>query len=167
MCCARLCAASVLGAPVFPAQRGLGVELQHVIVCGVPKLPVFGFLDLTAGVDGFAVVATTGERLSNANNRGRKATTHTPRHTAPAAPKPPAPRSSSRRAAGYSTSLSVRSTALPLEYLRELGVVPAEVAVAVVNDPLEWVLAGWSVASQPGCAYDQYEVEKAITKRGP
>lgn len=39
-----------------------------------------------------------------------------------------------RRPAGYSTWLSVRSTALALEYLRELGVVPAA-AVVVVGDP--------------------------------
>lgn len=49
-----------------------------------------------------------------------------------------------RRAAGYSSWLSVSSTALPLEYLRELGVVPAVSAPAVVNDPLEWLLADYS-----------------------
>ncbi|MCA1677584.1 MAG: site-specific integrase [Actinobacteria bacterium] len=49
-----------------------------------------------------------------------------------------------RRAAGYSTWLSVRSTALPLAYLRELGVVPAAPAAAVVEDPLERLLAGYS-----------------------
>jgi integrase/recombinase XerD len=48
-----------------------------------------------------------------------------------------------RRAAGYSSWLSVRSTALPLEYLRELGVVPAERAPAEVDDPLERMLAGF------------------------
>ncbi len=37
-----------------------------------------------------------------------------------------------RRAAGCSSWLSVRSMALPLEYLRELGVVPAVPAPAVV-----------------------------------
>jgi len=42
----------------------------------------------------------------------------------------------SRRAAGCSTWLSVRSTALPLEYLRELGIVPASASV-VVDDPIE------------------------------
>src|SRR5918992_153410 len=50
----------------------------------------------------------------------------------------------SRRAAGYSTWLSVRGTALPLEYLRELGVVPAAPAAAVVDDPLERLLADYS-----------------------
>src|SRR5512132_2213239 len=51
-----------------------------------------------------------------------------------------------RRAAGCSSWLSVRSTALPLEYLRELGVVPAApavVVVVVVDDPLERLLAGY------------------------
>jgi integrase/recombinase XerD len=47
-----------------------------------------------------------------------------------------------RRAAGYSTWLSVRSAALPLEYLRELGVVPAAPS-RVVDDPLERLLAGY------------------------
>ena len=45
-----------------------------------------------------------------------------------------------RRAAGYSTWLSVRSTALPLAYVCELGVVPT-VAPAVVDGPLERLLA--------------------------
>jgi integrase/recombinase XerD len=48
-----------------------------------------------------------------------------------------------RRAAGYSTWLSVRSTALPLEYLREVQVVPAVRARAGVGDPLERVLADY------------------------
>jgi len=48
-----------------------------------------------------------------------------------------------RRAAGYSTWLSVRSAALPLEYLRELGVVPAA-PTRVVDDPLERLLAGYT-----------------------
>ena len=48
-----------------------------------------------------------------------------------------------RRAAGYSSWLSVASMALPLEYLRELGVVPAAPAPAVVDDPLERLLAGY------------------------
>jgi site-specific recombinase XerD len=48
-----------------------------------------------------------------------------------------------RRAAGYSTWLSVRSTWLPLGYLRELGVVPAA-AAAVVDDPLGRLLADYS-----------------------
>ena len=48
-----------------------------------------------------------------------------------------------RRAAGYSSWLSVRSTVLPLEYLRELGVVPAAAASAVVEDPLERILADY------------------------
>jgi integrase/recombinase XerD len=48
-----------------------------------------------------------------------------------------------RRAAGYSTWLSARSTALPLGYLRELGVVPAATAPAAVDDPLERLLAGY------------------------
>ena len=49
-----------------------------------------------------------------------------------------------RRAAGYSLWLSVRSTALPLEYLRELGVVPAEMPAMVVEDPLERLLADYA-----------------------
>lgn len=49
-----------------------------------------------------------------------------------------------RRKAGYSTWLSVRSTALPLEYLRELGVVPATTSSAVMGDPLERLLAGYA-----------------------
>jgi integrase/recombinase XerD len=48
-----------------------------------------------------------------------------------------------RRAAGYSTWLSVRSAALPLGYLRELGVVPAALA-RVVDDPLERLLVGYT-----------------------
>ena len=48
-----------------------------------------------------------------------------------------------RRVAGYSSWLSVRSAALPLEYLRELGVVPAAAALAVVGDPLERILVGY------------------------
>jgi integrase len=48
-----------------------------------------------------------------------------------------------RRAAGYSTWLSVRSTALPLGYLRELEVVPVAPTLAVVHDPLERLLAGY------------------------
>ena len=48
-----------------------------------------------------------------------------------------------RRAGGYSTWLSLRSTALPLEYLRELGVVPGEMTSVVVDDPVELVLAGY------------------------
>jgi integrase/recombinase XerD len=49
-----------------------------------------------------------------------------------------------RRAAGYSTWLSVRSTALPLEYLRELGVVPAVTALGVTGDPVGRLLAEYS-----------------------
>ena len=49
----------------------------------------------------------------------------------------------SRRAAGYSTWLSVRSTALPLEYLRELGIVAAAASV-VVDDPIERMLADYA-----------------------
>src|SRR6266568_1040043 len=49
-----------------------------------------------------------------------------------------------RRAAGYSTWLSLRGTALPLEYLRELGAVPGQTTSAVADDPLERVLAGYS-----------------------
>jgi integrase/recombinase XerD len=45
-----------------------------------------------------------------------------------------------RRAAGFSTWLSVKSMSLPLEFLREFGAVPAESTVAV-NDPLERLLA--------------------------
>jgi integrase/recombinase XerD len=48
-----------------------------------------------------------------------------------------------RRAAGCSTWLSVRSTALPLGYLRELGVVPAATAPATVDDPVERLLEGY------------------------
>jgi integrase/recombinase XerD len=48
-----------------------------------------------------------------------------------------------RRAGGYSTWLSVRSTALPLEFLRELGAVPAELARAAVDDPIERLLADY------------------------
>jgi len=48
-----------------------------------------------------------------------------------------------RRAAGYSSWVSVRSTVLPLEYLREVGVVPAVTASAEVGDPLERVLADY------------------------
>jgi len=48
-----------------------------------------------------------------------------------------------RRAAGYSTWLSVRSTALPLEYLRGVEVVPAVREGAEVGDPLERVLADY------------------------
>lgn len=49
-----------------------------------------------------------------------------------------------RRAAGYSTWLSVRSTALPLEYLRELGVVLAVTASGVIDDPVGRLLADYS-----------------------
>jgi integrase/recombinase XerD len=49
-----------------------------------------------------------------------------------------------RRAAGYSTWLSVRSTALPFEYLRELGVVPAVIASGVTDDPVERLLVDYS-----------------------
>jgi len=48
-----------------------------------------------------------------------------------------------RRAAGYSTWLSVRSTSLPFAYLRELGVVPGATAPAAVDDPLERLLEGY------------------------
>jgi hypothetical protein len=48
-----------------------------------------------------------------------------------------------RRAAGYSTWLSVRSVALPLESLRELGVVPADLAPAAVDHPIERLLTGY------------------------
>jgi integrase/recombinase XerD len=47
-----------------------------------------------------------------------------------------------RRAAGWSTWLSVRSTALPLGYLRELGVVLAATP-AVAEGPLERLLEGY------------------------
>jgi integrase/recombinase XerD len=46
-----------------------------------------------------------------------------------------------RRAAGYSMWLAARSAALPLEYLRELGLVSA--ARVVAEDPIERVLAGY------------------------
>jgi integrase/recombinase XerD len=49
-----------------------------------------------------------------------------------------------RRAAGYSTWRSVRSTALPLGYLRELGVVPAAAALGVEDGPLDRLLADYS-----------------------
>jgi integrase/recombinase XerD len=48
-----------------------------------------------------------------------------------------------RRAAGRTTWVSPQSVTLPLEYLRELGVVPAA-AVAVVEGPLEVLLADYS-----------------------
>jgi integrase/recombinase XerD len=47
-----------------------------------------------------------------------------------------------RRAAGCSSWLSARSTALPLGYLRELGLVPAATA-PVVDGPLERLLADY------------------------
>jgi integrase/recombinase XerD len=50
----------------------------------------------------------------------------------------------SRRAAGYSTWVSVRSTALPLEYLCELGIVPGPRASVVVDDPIERLLADYA-----------------------
>jgi integrase/recombinase XerD len=50
--------------------------------------------------------------------------------------------SAARQTAGYSTWLSVRSTMLPLGYLRELGVAPAAATGSVVvDDPLERLLA--------------------------
>jgi integrase/recombinase XerD len=49
-----------------------------------------------------------------------------------------------RRAAGFSTWLSARSTALPLEYLRELGVVPAVTASGVTDDPVGRLLVDYS-----------------------
>jgi integrase/recombinase XerD len=48
-----------------------------------------------------------------------------------------------RRAAGYSTWLSVMSTALPLEYLRELGIVPPVTAPVIATDPFEWLVEGY------------------------
>jgi integrase/recombinase XerD len=48
-----------------------------------------------------------------------------------------------RRAAGYSSWVSVRSTTLPLWYVRELGVVPSETVPGRLDDPLERVLAGY------------------------
>jgi integrase/recombinase XerD len=48
-----------------------------------------------------------------------------------------------RRAAGFSSWLSVKSMSLPLDFLRELGVVPVEPTVAVVDDPLERLLEGY------------------------
>ncbi len=44
-----------------------------------------------------------------------------------------------RRAAGYSSWVSARSTTLPLEYLRELGVVP--LSASTVDGPLERLVA--------------------------
>ena len=62
----------------------------------------------------------------------------------------------SRRAAGYSTWLSVRSVALPLEYLRGLGIVPAAAPSVVVDDPIERLLAD----------YTRYLLdERALTER--
>jgi integrase len=51
--------------------------------------------------------------------------------------------SETRRAAGCSTWSSARSTVLPLEYLRELGVVPGPASV-VVEGPLEVLLGDYS-----------------------
>jgi len=48
-----------------------------------------------------------------------------------------------RRVAGDSSWLSARSVALPLGYLRELGVVPAAATPAVVEDSLERILADY------------------------
>jgi hypothetical protein len=48
-----------------------------------------------------------------------------------------------RRAAGYSSWVSVRSTVLPLAYLCEVGVVLAVGASAEADDPLERVLADY------------------------
>ena len=48
-----------------------------------------------------------------------------------------------RRAAGCATWRSARSTALPLEYLCELGVVAGAPGPMVVDDPLERLLAGY------------------------
>jgi integrase/recombinase XerD len=48
-----------------------------------------------------------------------------------------------RRAAGYATWVSARSAALPLEYLRELGIVPGAPGPMVVDDPVERLLAGY------------------------
>lgn len=47
-----------------------------------------------------------------------------------------------RRVAGYVTWVSPRSVALPLEYLREVGVVPSPVPV-LAEGPLEELLAGY------------------------
>jgi len=61
-----------------------------------------------------------------------------------------------RRAAGYSTWLSACSTALPLEYLQELGVVAAVTASGVTNDPVE----------RPLVDYGRYLFdERALTER--
>ena len=48
----------------------------------------------------------------------------------------------SRRATGLVTYTSPKSMALPLEYLRELGVLPAA-AVTVPEGPLEELMAGY------------------------
>ena len=48
-----------------------------------------------------------------------------------------------RRAAGYSRSVSAESRSLPLEYLRELGVVPIPVSVDVAVGPLDRLLADY------------------------
>ena len=47
-----------------------------------------------------------------------------------------------RGAARLSSSLSVKSMSLPLEFLRGVGVVPVESSVAVVDDPVRWLLEG-------------------------
>jgi integrase/recombinase XerD len=46
-----------------------------------------------------------------------------------------------RRAAGYSRCVSAQSSSLPLEYLRELGVVPCPAPVEVAEGPLERLLS--------------------------
>jgi len=48
-----------------------------------------------------------------------------------------------RRAAGYSRCVSAQSRALPLEYLRELGVAPCPAPVEVAEGPLERLLSDY------------------------
>jgi len=48
-----------------------------------------------------------------------------------------------RRAAGYSRCVSAQSRSLPLEYLRELGVVPCAAPVEVAEGPLERLLSDY------------------------
>lgn len=72
-----------------------------------------------------------------------------------------------RRAVGYSSWLSERSTALPLEYLRELGVVPSVATVAVVDDRLERLLADYGrylVDERLGCAGCRSGDEAAVSR---
>lgn len=48
-----------------------------------------------------------------------------------------------RRAAGYSRCTSAQSRSLPLEYLRDLGVVPCPASVEVAEGPVERLLSDY------------------------